>query len=58
MSNFNWGILGPGGIAKAFATDLHLLDGHTVAAVGSRTLKNAQGSQRHLVEPHMEVMKS
>ena len=42
MSNFNWGILGPGGIAKAFATDLQLLDGHTVAAVGSRTLKNAQ----------------
>ena len=42
MSNFHWGILGPGGIAKAFATDLQLLDGHAVAAVGSRTLKNAQ----------------
>jgi len=42
MSNFNWGILGPGGIAKAFATDLKLLDGHTVGAVGSRTLGNAQ----------------
>jgi len=42
VSNFNWGILGPGGIAKAFATDLKLLDGHSVAAVGSRTLKNAQ----------------
>jgi predicted dehydrogenase len=42
MSNFNWGILGPGGIAKAFATDLKLLDGHTVGAVGSRTLSNAQ----------------
>jgi predicted dehydrogenase len=42
MSNFNWGILGPGGIAKAFATDLQLLNGHAVAAVGSRTLKNAQ----------------
>ena len=42
MSNFHWGILGPGGIAKAFATDLQLLDGHSVAAVGSRTLKNAQ----------------
>ena len=41
MSNFNWGILGPGGIARAFATDLQLLDGHTVAAVGSRTLSNA-----------------
>jgi predicted dehydrogenase len=42
MSTFNWGILGPGGIAKAFATDLKLLDGHTVGAVGSRTLSNAQ----------------
>lgn len=42
MSTFNWGILGPGGIARAFATDLQSLDGHTVAAVGSRTLKNAQ----------------
>ena len=42
MSNFNWGILGPGGIARAFATDLQLLDGHRVGAVGSRTLSNAQ----------------
>ena len=43
MSNFNWGILGPGGIAKAFAEDLKKLDGHSIAAVGSRTLSNAQG---------------
>ena len=42
MSNFNWGILGPGGIARAFANDLQQLDGHSVGAVGSRTLKNAQ----------------
>ncbi|CAN2205431.1 MviM Predicted dehydrogenases and related proteins [Candidatus Nanopelagicaceae bacterium] len=42
MSNFNWGILGPGGIAKAFAEDLKRLDGHSIAAVGSRTLSNAQ----------------
>jgi predicted dehydrogenase len=42
MSNFKWGILGPGGIARAFAKDLQLLDGHSVGAVGSRTLKNAQ----------------
>jgi len=42
MSNFNWGILGPGGIARAFAKDLQQLDGHSVGAVGSRTLKNAQ----------------
>ena len=39
--NFNWGILGPGGIARAFAKDLALLQGHTVAAVGSRSLDNA-----------------
>ena len=42
MSDFKWGILGPGGIARAFATDLQNLDGHVVAAVGSRTLSNAQ----------------
>ena len=42
MSNFNWGILGPGGIARAFAKDLQQLDGHSVGAVGSRTLKNSQ----------------
>lgn len=42
MSIFKWGILGPGGIARAFAKDLQLLDGHSVAAVGSRTLKNAK----------------
>lgn len=42
MSNFKWGILGPGGIAKAFAEDLKKLEGHSIAAVGSRTLSNAQ----------------
>jgi len=42
MSAFSWGVLGPGGIAHAFAKDLGNLDGHTVGAVGSRTLKNAQ----------------
>jgi predicted dehydrogenase len=39
---FNWGILGPGGIAQAFAKDLALLQGHTIAAVGSRSLEKAQ----------------
>ncbi len=42
MSDFNWGILGTGGIARAFAADLQQLDGHRVGAVGSRTLSNAQ----------------
>jgi predicted dehydrogenase len=39
---FNWGILGPGGIARAFAQDLNFIPGHTVAAVGSRSIANAQ----------------
>ena len=42
MSDFKWGILGTGGIAQAFAADLQLLEGHRVAAVGSRTLTVAQ----------------
>ena len=47
MSNFtddtfNWGILGPGGIARAFAKDLGFIQGHAIAAVGSRSLENAQ----------------
>jgi predicted dehydrogenase len=42
VSNFSWGILGPGGIARAFAKDLTYLEGHTVGAVGSRSLINAQ----------------
>ncbi len=41
MSNFSWGILGPGGIARAFAKDLNLLEGHTIGAVGSRSIDNA-----------------
>lgn len=40
--NFSWGILGPGGIARAFAQDLTLLSGHAIGAIGSRSLENAQ----------------
>jgi predicted dehydrogenase len=36
-----WGIIGTGGIAHAFATDLRLTDEGEVAAVGSRTLDAA-----------------
>lgn len=42
MSNFSWAILGPGGIARAFAKDLALLDGHSIGAVGSRSIANAK----------------
>jgi predicted dehydrogenase len=41
MSNFRWGILGTGGIAQAFAADLARAEGHSVAAVGSRTIEGA-----------------
>ena len=39
--DFKWGIIGTGGIAKAFAKDLSYLQGHRVAAVGSRNLASA-----------------
>jgi predicted dehydrogenase len=42
VSEFSWGIIGTGGIAKAFATDIQNLEGHRVGAVGSRTLATAQ----------------
>lgn len=41
MSNFRWGILGTGGIARAFAKDLAFLEGHEVTAVGSRSIESA-----------------
>ena len=39
---FKWGILGTGGIARAFARDLSFLNNHIVAAVGSRTKEGAE----------------
>jgi dihydrodiol dehydrogenase / D-xylose 1-dehydrogenase (NADP) len=41
-TKFNWGIIGTGGIANAFAKDLSYLKDHSLAAVGSRTIINAQ----------------
>ena len=43
-----WGILGTGAIAEVFTADLLRLDGHEVAAVGSRTPETATAfAQRH-----------
>ena len=42
MSQFKWGIIGTGGIARAFANDIAFLSDHVVAAVGSRNLENAE----------------
>lgn len=39
---FRWGIIGTGGIATAFATDLQRLPDHMVAAVGSRSSQKGQ----------------
>lgn len=50
MSTFRWGIIGTGGIAQTFAEDLKFLDGHVVAAVGSRTLKSAQNFAKQFPE--------
>ena len=45
---FNWGIIGTGGIANAFAKDLELLDNHMVTAVLSRTIRNAEIFSKNL----------
>jgi predicted dehydrogenase len=43
-----WGILGTGGIAGVFTADLLRLDGHRVAAVGSRSAATAEAfAARH-----------
>lgn len=42
MTNLRWGLIGTGGIARAFARDLARTSGHTVAAVGSRSLEKAR----------------
>jgi predicted dehydrogenase len=42
MSQFKWGIIGTGGIARAFATDIAHVSDHVIAAVGSRNLETAE----------------
>jgi predicted dehydrogenase len=60
-----WGIIGTGGIARAFAADLELTGSGTVAAVGSRSLEKARafgfgrahGSYEALVaDPDVDVV--
>jgi len=41
MGKFRWGILGPGNIAKKFATGLQALDDAELVAVGSRSKERA-----------------
>jgi predicted dehydrogenase len=38
---FRWGIIGTGGIAKAFARDLSYFNSHIIQAVGSRSIEKA-----------------
>jgi predicted dehydrogenase len=48
MNQFRWGIIGTGGIARAFATDISLLDDQIVAAVGSRNLQKAESFVKNI----------
>ena len=47
-----WGVIGTGGIAAAFATDLELLPGATIVAVGSRTGTGADSFADRFDIPH------
>lgn len=49
---FRWGILGPGGIAKKFATGLRALDDAQLVAVGSRSRDRADGFADAFDVPH------
>ncbi len=49
---FTWGIVGTGGIAKAFVRDLVYTDDQRAVAVGSRTLESADrfGDENHIAD--------
>jgi predicted dehydrogenase len=50
--DIRWGILGTGGIATKFATDLQLLSDHRVVAVGSRQQPSAAEFAARVDAPH------
>jgi predicted dehydrogenase len=52
MEQVRWGILGTGGIARAFAMGLRAAPGAVLAAVGSRTLDSAQAFANEFGIPH------
>jgi predicted dehydrogenase len=43
MNEMRWGVIGTGGIARAFARDLKFAPGHRVVAIGSRSIEKALG---------------
>jgi len=67
MSEIRWGVIGTGGIARAFARDLQRVPGQKVTAVGSRTIESATafasefdcaafGSYQALVESDVDAV--
>jgi len=67
MSEIRWGVIGTGGIARAFARDLQRVPGQKVTAVGSRTIEKATafasefdcaalGSYQALVESDVDAV--
>ena len=44
---FSWGIIGTGGIAKAFTEDIKRIKNHRVSAVLSRSIQTAESFSSH-----------
>ncbi|MEM9885521.1 MAG: Gfo/Idh/MocA family oxidoreductase [Bacteroidota bacterium] len=51
-NTINWGIIGPGKIAKKFATDIRVVKNARLHAVASRSLEKAQEFARTFAAPH------
>ena len=50
-TSFRWGIISTGRIARTFAQDVRHLDGHSISAVGSRSMASADAFATEEVEP-------